>query len=474
MDYCSYGSDRWKILFGDYSGPEARAIDLLYGAVSGEVPYCLVLEKAKKDVSLQDSSLLIIGTRASNGLLASLVPEEKLPSQGYLVEVGPSPFQPGKQVAILCGTGPAQVIYSVSHFLNEYLPIARQRIDHMPYFRTLFVGQMPEYSAVRTPAFEQRGIWTWGHCIYDYRNFAQNMAKLGLNAITIWNDHAPLNLRQVVDCFHSYGIRVNFGYSWGWGEQTLQIDSPEALAHWKHQAISTYEQEYAGAGGDGIYFQSFTETDQQEINGVSIADSVVHWVNTLGGAMLERWPNLQIQFGLHATSVRSRMATLKKIDPRIHIIWEDCGAFPYAYLSRQTADTAQTLAFTDKLASLRPGTGYGVVLKGQVCLDWDKFEHQKGTFLLGQETRATIQNRLAAIRCQWHDVQSYWLKNIGLCQETLQHLPGAKVYALVEDALLEECCWYPVALYAQLLWTPDLPVGELLQKVAQRSDVTFA
>lgn len=472
VNYSSYGDDRWKILCGEQSGPEGRALELLYGGISGEVPYILVAEPAAEAKDLNQYSLLLIGTRKTNPLLASLVCETEMPENGYLVQVMDSPFSVRRQIAVLCGSDGAQAIYAVAHFLNDYLPDARQRQDHMPYFRKLFSGKMPEYTAVHTPAFAERGIWTWGHCIYDYRKFARNMARLGLNAVTIWNDYAPVNLKDVVSCFHSYGIKVTFGYSWGWGEP-LDIQSPAELNRWRDRAIQVYEQQYSNAGGDGIYFQSFTETNEQEIGGVPIADAVVAWVNTVGGAMLERWPDLKIQFGLHATSVHTRIDALKQVDSRISIIWEDCGAFPYAYLSRQTNGVKETLSFTDRIVSLRPACGCGVVLKGQVCLDWDKFEHQQGPFLLGCQSERTIEKRLAVLRDQWHDVQGYWIENIGLCRRTLERLIGAAVYALVEDALLESGCWYPVALYAQLLWTPHMPDHQLLRIVARRPDVTM-
>ena len=132
--------------------------------------------------------------------------------------------------------------------------------------------------------------------------------------------------------------------------------------------------------------------------------------------------------------------------------------------------------WSEKKAStaLRPGSGYGAVLKGQVCLDWDKFEHQKGPFILGCESPEKAVARMQAIRPQWHDVQSYWLKNVGQYRRTLQHLRGAAVYALVEDALLEEACWYPVALYARLLWEPGLTDAQVLSSVAQQADVVLA
>lgn len=473
MDHCSYGSDRWQLVCGEFAGPEARAAELLYAGVSREVPYVLVAQRAA-DADPSAASLLLVGTRESNPLLARAVAAADIPPGGYLVRVLPSPFAPGRQVAVAAGSSAAQAIYAAAHFVAQYLPLARQNTGHVPYFRKLFCGPMPEYSAAEAPAFARRGIWTWGHCIYDYRRFAANMARLGLNAVTLWNDYAPLNLPAVVECFHSYGIQVIFGYSWAWDEP-VDIGSPAELLRWRDQALAVYARDYAAAGGDGIYIQSFTETDAEERNGVPIAETVVNWVNTVGGAMLERWPGLEIQFGLHATSVRNRLPVIQGVDPRITIVWEDCGAFPYAYLPRAVEGEAETLAFTDAIAALRPGCGCGAVLKGQVCLDWDRFEHQKGPFLLGCESREKARARGGAIRAQWHDVQSYWLAHVGQCRRTLQHLQGAcVVYDLVEDALLEEACWYPVALYAQLLWTPDLPDGELLRRVAQRADVTLA
>lgn len=473
MDRHSYGCDRWKLVCGCLEGTESRATEMLYAGVSAEVPYILVAETAEKLRDRSTASLLLVGTRESNFLLAQAVRAEEIPPEGYLVRVTASPFAPGRQIAIVAGSTPAQTIYAAAHFVGHYLPFARQRSDHMPYFRAVFSGPMPEYTAAEAPAFAERGIWTWGHCIYDYRRFAENMARLGLNAITLWNDFAPLNLREVVACFHSYGIKVILGYSWGWDEP-VDISSDGELARWKKRAVEVYARDYEHAGGDGIYIQSFTETDAEEINGVPIAETVVKWVNTVGGAMLERWPGLQIQFGLHATSVRRRLPAIRGVDSRIHIFWEDCGAFPYAYLARAVESEKEMLAFTDEIVALRPGCGCGAVLKGQVCLDWDRFEHQKGPFLLGCESKKKIRARMEALRPQWHDVQSYWLENLGQCRRALQHLKGAAVYALVEDALLEEACWYPVALYAELLWRPDAPDAEVLRRVAQRTDVTMA
>ncbi len=473
MDWYSYGTDRWEIRCGSYQGPEQRAVEMLYAGVAAMVPYILVAAQVEQACENSDPSLLLVGTYTSNALIAQVVQQDEIPQEGYLVKVTKSPFAKDRQIVVLAGSDAAQTLYAVSHFLNEYIPQARQNTNHIPYFKPVFEGPLPEYTATRTPAFKERGIWTWGHCIYDYRKLAQNMARLRLNAITIWNDYAPLNLAEVVACFHSYGIKVIFGYSWGWDEG-VDISSEQELRDWRDKAIAVYARDYEAAGGDGIYIQSFTETTEETIHGIPIAETVVRWVNTVGAAMLERWPELNIQFGLHATSVKNRLPVIGQVDKRIQIVWEDCGAFPYAYLSRETQAEELMQQFMQEIAKLRGDTPYGVVLKGQVCLDWNRFEHQKGPFVMGCESEEKCRARMEAVKPQWHDVQSYWLQNVGQCRRTLENLKGAAVYDLVEDGLLDEKCWFPVALYAHLLWNDTHSDAEVLQIVAQRPDVTMA
>lgn len=107
---------------------------------------------------------------------------------------------------------------------------------------------------------------------------------------------------------------------------------PLALHALEDSVVDTFVRHYAALPGDGIYFQSFTETAEEEHDGQIIADVVVRWVNRVCARILTLKPDLELQFGLHATSVRNRMASIAAVDPRIRIVWEDCGAFPYAYM----------------------------------------------------------------------------------------------------------------------------------------------
>ncbi|MDD4849111.1 MAG: hypothetical protein PHO10_00260 [Gemmiger sp.] len=474
MDHYHYGENRWKIICGEATGPEQRAVEWVYSLLAQYVPYILVCEKAQAGPDTGDYNLILMGTYASNPILAKVVDESEIPEQGYLVRVGQSPFAANKQVVILAGKEPAAVYYAASEWMNCYLPAAHLTGGHEPYFQALWENPLRPYEHATSPACRVRGIWTWGHCIYNIENFAKTMAGLRLNEVTLWNDYAPLNLAQAVECFHSYGIRVILGYSWGWGE-TVNVASEEELTHWKQRAAQIYATEYADVKADGIYTQLFTETTEDTLCGVPIADAVVHWVNTISEELQNQNPGLYIQFGLHATSVKNRLAPLQQVRPNVDIIWEDCGAFPYAYLPGETDGLKETLQLTDAVCALRPGCGCGAILKGQICLNWSRFEHQKGPFIMGCRSAESQKKCFQQVKELWRYVQSEWIQNGEACREVIARFAAqdGKLYALVEDGLLEAGAWLPTALYAQMLWQPGRPFSEQLAAVCRRADVIF-
>ena len=118
-------------------------------------------------------------------------------------------------------------------------------------------------------------------------------------------------------------------------------------------------------GGDGIYFQSFTETTQQELNGRSIAEAVTELVNMVTKRIHAESPDLKIVFGLHANSIRKPGATeaIAKTDPSLEILWENCGGFPFGDVWGNP-DTA----FCGKIVAMSPSVGLS--WKAQLRLDW--------------------------------------------------------------------------------------------------------
>lgn len=295
------------------------------------------------------------------------------------------------------------------------------------------------------------------------------MVALKLNYLIIWNDFVPVNMQDVLDYAHENGVSVYLGFAWGWDTTMPDIRQWSAIAD---DVIRKYHAEYAAIPCDGIYFQTFTEHSDEVRDGIVVAEAAVHLVNKVSAALLAQKPTLQIQFGLHATSVLNRLDAFRQLDPRVSIIWEDVGAFPYHYMPHRTENFQQTRELNRHLQTLRDG-GFGAVLKGVICLDWTCFRHQTGPFVLGCADRATATippQKKAILKL----IQSYWLRNAHYAQALIQDFQeDAMVSCLVEDGYFEDCINLPTAIYAQLLWDSSQDMDELIQQAALRPDVTL-
>ena len=277
---------------------------------------------------------------------------------------------------------------------------------------------------------------------------------------------------------HDNGVRVYFGFAWMWETRCADVDVLNADKYIPG-ILEKYEKEYLPLGGDGIYFQSFTELETEEIGGVLIADAVTNFVNKACGAFFDRYPDLTIQFGLHATSVKNKLDYIAKVDKRVHILWENCGAFPFEYIPSAIEGYDETLAFTRQLSVLRGADDrFGAVTKGLTKLDWSEFEHIRGPVAMGEGTTHFHRNRTERKRPIWRYLLAYWMVNGDKAQDMLQKLCALKgsemtITALIEDGMLEKNIMYPAALYAEMLWDPRQDLKTMMADVAQRGYVTF-
>jgi len=484
MDHKNYGDNRWEFIFGEYKGLEKLAVDYLYGVVSAYTPYILTVSSCEKaQDQLTNTNPVFIGTVKSNPYIKMLSDKGIIrlggKAEGYCIKVAKSIWNEEKQMMIVAGNDEAGVLYGAVDFENHYLTPNQFPQSPCSYERKLFCEEMPEYERISAPKISDRAIWTWGHVIYDYKRFIDNMVKLKLNMLVVWNDYVPVNAQDFVDYAHSRGIKVIWGYSWAWGVK-VDISNPSELQKWADMALSVYENDYMSLTGDGVYFQSFTETDKATKNGIIIAEAVTEWVNIISAKLLNKYPDLYIQFGLHATSVKDKLEFIKNIDPRITIIWEDCGAFPYHYNPKNIDNYNETKALSSKIADLRENNErFGVVLKGLATLDWSIFEHQKGSFVLGKANSSYIKKRTEEKRYLWKYLQAYWLKNLPYAKEIIKEMAEIRngrliVQALVEDGMFEEKIWYPVALLTQMLWDYDDDLNDLMCHTALAKFVDMA
>lgn len=393
--------------------------------------------------------------------------------KGYRIFVSPYDADADRQEIRLTARDDVTLLYAAADFCNYYLPFARDAVEHCPtyYLLPLFTAPMKPCDYLSACRVRKRGIWTWGHVICDYKRLIQNMAELKLNLLTVWDDYPPANIRDVIDYAHDYGIAVYLGYPWGWDVQCSTADLSDLNAM-SDGIVEVYNRQYRGIGFDGIYFQSFTELKEDRIGGMLVAEKVVELVNRTAGILLAQEPALQLQFGLHADSVKTHLDIIAGTDRRVEIVWEDVGAFPYQYMPQNTAGFNETLALHQTLRTLRPGGGFGAVFKGVICLDWSTFRHQTGPITIPTSETAPV---IPAFKREiLRIMQAYWMKNCGCAQRMLQACgPEDSISCLVEDGYLESAVNFPTALYAQMLWDGTAETGDILAAVAQRPDVTF-
>lgn len=305
----------------------------------------------------------------------------------------------------------------------------------------------------------QFGIWTWGHVIYDYKGFFNNMKKLGMNSVIIWNDIVPINATEVLNFAHSLGIKVIWGFAWGWVDgctDNVKCIDRETTQRLCDDVVNTFKEEYADISPDGIYFQSFTELGTDEIGGICIAEAVTDFVNRTAAKIYEISPNIEILFGLHATSVKNHLDCIKKTDPRIRIIWEDCGAFPFAYDPLKTDDFEETKEFVDTALSLRgEDEKSGFIIKGMTTLDWSKFEYHAEPYYIGEKDIEFIKNRLIEKQKAWEKFTDGWEKNSSFCREIINRIKSAKpdtyIYGLIEDGMFEAEIPKPARLLSEFV-----------------------
>ena len=463
------------VICGGYeTGIQKKAVDRLTEILldyTCEYPVCRLAADFTPDESFR---CVYIGTAENNPYIAKACGEPPTTAEAYRIIVR-------DDSVYIVGADDAGVLYGCCDFYDRYL-LALEYPHHPDvYVRNPFDARLPDADISSAPAIKNRGIWTWGHVIYDWRGFIDNMARLKLNTIIVWNDHPPINAREMVSYAHDSNVKVIWGYSWFWDTNCLAVDL-SALDAGIDDIVGTYERDYLPLGGDGIYFQSFTETGSERIGGRLIAEVVTEFVNKTSARFFEKYPDVELQFGLHADSVKQRLEYIAKVDPRIRIVWENCGAFPFSYIPNDVARFDETAEFVRKLTHLRDGYGgerFGAVTKGLVKLDWTKFEHPRGPMDIGESSESFKANRIARKHKIWKYIQAYWLTNAAKAYDMFRLIARETggdtcVTALVEDGMFEREVMFPAALTAEMLWDGMGGCEDIINRVALRDYVTFA
>jgi hypothetical protein len=485
MDWLTFRWKRWTVVYGRYEGVEAYAVNEIASVIQRHVPYIVVLRPDNvTEELLKGTNVLLIGTNHSNAYIRKLIAEghfePNINKEGYTIKVMQSPFDSNYKIAVIGGADENGALYGVRDFEHYYVAPTKYRGEYYNKRHEVFLDEMPDIEILASPLIEHRGLWTWGHAIYDYKHYIDNMSRWKMNTLTIWNDFAPVNIREVVNYAHSRGVQVLFGYSWCWGEEVNPKD-PEQVEYWQKRVLEIYETQYQPVHPDGIYFQIFTEFQGSTmLDGESTAKLAVEWVNRVAAPLLDRYPGLWVQFGLHGTGVINDLDMISKVDKRLAIVWEDIGSFPFHYVPSKTEEVEETLALCDRIVSLRGDEeDFGVIIKSMPTLHWPSFEHQRGPFVLGESHPRFIRDRARAKEDLWLYKQTYWVKNLEYVMRTMRSIANGRAFrkcvmGLLEDGLWEDRTWLAGALLAEAMWNPLESPDELLRKVMLTGEAAFA
>lgn len=473
----------WEIFYSDYSGCEKKALELINKEMgelilrdSGVYTFHTLTFKKADNAEISENAV-VVGVYDKNEIIQKYIKKEEIPEDGYVVKVCDNPENPSFKLALITALKPREVFYGAVDFVDDYFSAAAPMRSNMLFYNELFENKLPDYYNATAPAIKTRNIFTWGHPIDDYESYIDNAARLKINQLIVWNDYAPINAEDFVSYAHEYGISVIWGFAWGWSRNCNNIDF-DRLDELTEEVLKKYEDEYAKANADGIYFQSFTELKNEYIGDRLIAEVVTDFVNKTAGRLFEKHPNLLLQFGLHATSVKERLQFIKNVDSRIDIIWEDCGEFPYAYdpTLMNLKEYENTKKFTDEILNLRTESNDGVLYKGHLTLDWfeDYFAHQKGPYIIGKSSKRTIENDTRIIKTLWKKYQNAWLANgkyaydmTKLIEETGNGKNSVGIVGQLTNGI-----WFPAALLSQIMWECDKKsYEEILEKVLKRRSV---
>jgi hypothetical protein len=478
-DYAKrFSGPRWRLVYGAYLGAEEFALNELQRTLQRFVPYVLEIHPAAAPLH-PDANHVLIGTPENNPLIADLIRKGILrpptTSEGYSSICIPSPLNPERRFVVIAGHDAAGVLYGVIS-LNKRLVKAAP--DDPAEMRAT-LDTLANFTEEEHPLVEDRGIWAWGYTIYNYRQFIDNMARLRMNKLNFWNDVPPLNCRAVIDYAHSRGIKVVLGFSWGYDLSTLDPGSSADRQVIKENVLCQIAAQYQHLGMDAIYFQTFTETNNVESGGKPIAELATSWVNDIAGTVLSRYPQLKIEWGLHASSIQDNYTYLKALDPRVVIVWEDAGVIPYSYDPLTTNPVGDvpaalnspqgTLEYSKKLATVRGHSQFSMVAKGWIQMRWRTESEHHGLYIMGERAEVYIRNRARERQPRWDFINNLWLENY---PDALRFFAGIRdctpagmsVLGLVEDGLLEERIQPSVALFAEILWSPHQTERQVLER----------
>lgn len=486
----------WKVIYSSTEGPEGRALETLterlgpYFLREGHLATAMVLplEKDGGEPVKGKRDIIVVGVPSANATLRrylggdpsgatvngrdarspSTAVQERVPVGGYLIK---TLHEKGRNIVLIAGDSPEAVLWATFDFLDVVAPTLESEISsqHGRYAGTFFRAEkIPEYECRRAPQTSVRSIFSWGHVVDDYRTTFREMARARFNRAILWNDQLVVNARDVVECAHSWGVKVYWGFSWGW---TLSGKDAEGLDFGKlaDDIVAEWRRMWKPMGGDGIYFQSFTETSKREIGGRSIPEAVTELVNAVAARICAEAPGTDIVFGLHSNSMKrdGAEAAIAKTDPTLEILWENCGGFPFWETDGKVKPP--DVAFCDRILALNPSVG--LAWKAQLRMDWKNYVPPAGPFMLGCAGERLLARDRAVTVPRYASFDEDWILNGRLAYDFVRHIRAGLHPPKEFNAVAEYNPPYGFATHcqAELFWNSDDSWEEISKRARMRA-----
>lgn len=294
----------------------------------------ILVEKANT-AEVPERSVVVIGTAQNNPTIRSLLNnkffEAESKQEGYSIRYAPHPQNPKVWLLAIAGAdsrGALWALRDLEHFERDRFKPTSEGLIATPF-------TMRDY-----PRIEHRGHWVWGCNMPDKKAWMENMSRWKLNELIHWDNYPPEKAKEYVEFAHSRGIRVVWGFGWGWNPD-WNFDIPEEF-HWgvggmmcgsspfnrqflREAILEKIRSVYVPTGCDGVYFQSFTEAKKcscELCKNKSMGQLMLEFVNPIVADIKKEFPDLWVSCGIHANF--GAYKDLKYLAPRCNIYWENC------------------------------------------------------------------------------------------------------------------------------------------------------
>lgn len=476
----------WQITYCKYEGVEKHAVNFLsaelfkYLARDNDVYTLYVLpcvDERERDLT---KNTVVLGAFDQSETVRKFVKRDELPQGGWLVKTVKESGDDGeRQFIIITADKASDLYFAAAAFVDEFMVKFAPVCCTVPCPNKFFEYDIADHVLTWQPKTKVRSVWTWGHPLNDYRTYVRDCARLRVNRIIAWNDFVPVNALEIVNYAHEFGIQFVWGFAWGWidGCAKIKYIGDDYLENLKREIVDRYEREYSGVSPDGVYFQSFTEIDADDIGGRRISEAVVKLVNETSAILLERHPDLKIIFGLHARSVKNHLDDIAAVNPRVEILWEDWGSFPSDYTpSRDKAKVDELVETTRNILKLRDGNNVGFLFKGFLTLDWTRFVYQGGRFVLGENGKEITDHDFSIRSAAWRIFQAGWIE----CGDEARRVAEVIVNETGGNVEIGMCgcfdggMWAAESICSEIVLDPSRDYGEIVRVALSKPGVRFA